>query len=70
MPGMNGQELADKLVDRIPEIKVIYMSGYTGNALTSRSGARGDVEFIEKPFLPGDLLRRIRTVLDTKEEDR
>jgi signal transduction histidine kinase/CheY-like chemotaxis protein len=67
MPEMNGRELADKLCGQLGELKVLYMSGYSHDVMTSYDVGDGDVEFIEKPFLPQDLLRRVRRILQGGE---
>ena len=66
MPGMNGRDLADKLVSIRPDMKVVFMSGYTG---FSHSGLI-DSEFIllPKPFTKGTLLRKLHEVLVLKAE--
>lgn len=63
MPGMNGKELADKLLERKPELKVAFMSGYTHDILeekTLRSGAL----FINKPLSTAHLAKALRQLLD------
>jgi CheY-like chemotaxis protein len=64
MPDISGTELAKRLVARNPTMKVIFMSGYIGDAIV-RSGIREkDVGFLQKPFAPMILVRKIREVLD------
>jgi PAS domain S-box-containing protein len=66
MPGMGGRPLAQELTRRRPEIRVVYMSGYTGQAV----GAQGPVEpgsdFLPKPFTRDTLTRKIREALDRR----
>ena len=62
MPHMSGQELAERLRQARPEIKVLYMSGYAAEVF-SRSGAGSGIEYIQKPFTPEDLALKIREVL-------
>jgi CheY-like chemotaxis protein len=65
MPGMNGRELADTLCAEDSTLKVVFTSGYPADA-TVRAGLREtNVAFIEKPYLPTDLARFLRTVLDS-----
>lgn len=63
MPDMNGRELAEKLVAQYPAIKVLFISGYTDDALV-RVGGLTNVVLLEKPFTPDALVRRAREVLD------
>ncbi len=61
MPGMNGWELGERLGQRYPGLLVLYMSGYTEGA-ESESAARAP--FLQKPFLPAELLATVRKLLD------
>jgi CheY-like chemotaxis protein len=63
MPNVNGRELADRLEDLRPGIKVLFMSGYTDNALAAKGVLDEGVHFIEKPFGAEALARKIRGVL-------
>ncbi len=64
MPGMSGRDLAEKLVDLQPRLKVLYMSGYADTVLGERSGLPEGVCFLQKPFTTAALLARIREILD------
>jgi two-component system, cell cycle sensor histidine kinase and response regulator CckA len=64
MPGMNGRELARLAVERQPGIAVIYMSGYTADDLVTRGLREAGAPFLQKPFLPDMLTRRVRDILD------
>jgi FixJ family two-component response regulator len=61
MPGMSGRELAGRLVNLQPDIRVLFMSGYTGR---TRTWTRGDAELHPKPFSPEALTRNVRKALD------
>jgi two-component system, cell cycle sensor histidine kinase and response regulator CckA len=63
MPQMSGRELADRLTPLRPEMKIIYMSGYTEDALVQHGVADLSMAFIQKPFKPVELARRVRAVL-------
>jgi PAS domain S-box-containing protein len=63
MLGMNGRELARKLVERRPDIRVLYMSGYLDTAVDPASGDIRD-NFLAKPFTATALARRVREALD------
>ena len=64
MPEMRGHHLADELRKRYPEMRVIYMSGYTDNALVHSGSLPEGTVFLQKPFTPDIVLRRVREVLD------
>jgi PAS domain S-box-containing protein len=63
MPGMSGQELADRLRPARPEMTVIYMSGYTEEAIAQRGKMGRDARLIRKPFSVDDLAQSVRDVL-------
>jgi PAS domain S-box-containing protein len=61
--GMNGRQVADVVLGRFPDISVIFMSGYTRSAVVHDGRVDGDVAFLEKPFNPETLLRKVSDVL-------
>jgi two-component system, cell cycle sensor histidine kinase and response regulator CckA len=63
MPQMSGRELADRLTPLRPGMKVLYMSGYTEDALVQHGVADLSVAFLQKPFRPIELARRVHAVL-------
>jgi len=64
MPGMNGAEMADLIVKLRPGIQVLFMSGYSDNALL-QDGAQGKkLNFLQKPFTAGVLHKMVREILD------
>ncbi len=63
MPGMNGQELAERLKPFYPGMKVLYMSGYTDNAIVLHGVLMEGVHYIQKPFTVQALARKVREVL-------
>jgi two-component system, cell cycle sensor histidine kinase and response regulator CckA len=64
MPGMSGPNVAARLPELRPGVKVLFMSGYTDELIVSRGVLQEGVNFIEKPFSPDDLLHKVREVLD------
>jgi FixJ family two-component response regulator len=63
MPEMGGRELADRLTQIRPDMKVLFMSGYTDNAIVHHGVLDADVPFIQKPFAPPALAQKVREVL-------
>jgi len=63
MPGVSGPELAAELTQKRPEMKVLFMSGYSGTAVTGRASTRDGVQFLQKPFSPGSVTRAVRAAL-------
>ncbi|HVB37068.1 MAG TPA: PAS domain S-box protein, partial [Vicinamibacterales bacterium] len=64
MPGMSGGDLAQQLLAERPHVKVLYMSGYTDDAVLQHGVLEQGIQFLEKPFTPHVLGHRVRSVLD------
>jgi CheY-like chemotaxis protein len=64
MPGMNGRDLARHLITLYPDIKLLFMSGYTANVIAHQGVLDEGVAFIQKPFSMADLSEKLRGVLD------
>jgi hypothetical protein len=64
MPGMNGRELARSISSLRPDMKVLYMSGYTENAISQNGTLEAGVNLLQKPFTLPALKARVREVLD------
>jgi two-component system cell cycle sensor histidine kinase/response regulator CckA len=65
MPGPSGPDLSEQLTKRRPSLKVIYMSGYTDEAIVQHGVLKPGIAFLHKPFTSGALGRKIREVLDS-----
>ncbi len=63
MPQMSGRVLADRLSPLRPELKVLFMSGYTEDEVIQRGVTQPSVAFLQKPFKPIDLARQVRAIL-------
>jgi two-component system, cell cycle sensor histidine kinase and response regulator CckA len=65
MPGMTGRELADQIVSRYPRIQVLYMSGYTDDAIGNHGLFGQTLRVLQKPFTHDALVRHVRGVLES-----
>lgn len=65
MPHLNGRRLAELLLSERPEIRVLYVSGYTDDAIVRQGVLESDVSFLQKPFSPQLLAAKLREVLRT-----
>jgi DNA-binding response OmpR family regulator len=64
MPKKNGKEILEEVRMMKPGMKLIFISGYTANIMHEKGIFEKDMDFITKPFLKDDLLRKVREVLD------
>jgi signal transduction histidine kinase len=64
MPEMNGSQLVEKVLEARPEIRVLFMSGYTDDEVMRRGVIDGQTAFLQKPFTPDLLAHKVREVLD------
>ena len=67
--GMNGRQLADEARRRRPDLKVLFTTGYTRNAIIHHGRLDADVDLLTKPFTPDALIRKIRQILDMDSKD-
>jgi two-component system cell cycle sensor histidine kinase/response regulator CckA len=65
MPEMSGRELAEKLSQIQPGMKILYMSGYTDNAIARHGILDAEIPFLEKPFTPDALAKKVSEVLNS-----
>jgi two-component system, cell cycle sensor histidine kinase and response regulator CckA len=70
MPKVSGRELAEQLSRGRPELKVLYMSGYTDNAIMNSGILEKEVAFLQKPFTPVSLIEKVREVLEGNGKTR
>jgi two-component system cell cycle sensor histidine kinase/response regulator CckA len=64
MPSMSGRELARKLTQKNPNLRVLYMSGYTDDIIAAGGVLEAGIAFLQKPFTPAMLAQKVREVLD------
>jgi CheY-like chemotaxis protein len=65
MPGINGRELAERLTQQRPELRIMFMSGYTDETIAHHGVLAPGVGFLQKPFTLDALARKVRETLDT-----
>jgi CheY-like chemotaxis protein len=65
MPGLNGRQLADRLTQMRPGIPVLYVSGYTEDAVLLKGLGADDRALLPKPFTSLELARRVRGAIDS-----
>jgi FixJ family two-component response regulator len=64
MPGMNGRALSEQVTALCPEIRVLFVSGYTDDVIGHHGVLRDGIEFLAKPYSVDKLAQRVREVLD------
>ena len=64
MPEIGGGELVERLTSQRPDLKVLYISGYTNDEIVRRGVRRTEAHFLQKPFTSQELMRKVRRVLD------
>ena len=70
MPGMGGHELAERMRSAYPDMKVLYLSGYTDDTVVRHGVLDRSMAFLQKPFTALGLLRKVREVLGSEQEER
>ncbi|MES1188127.1 MAG: ATP-binding protein [Myxococcales bacterium] len=70
MPLLGGRQLAERLLNVRPGLKVLFMSGYTENAIVHHGILDAGIEYVQKPLVPDTLARRVREVLDAPARPR
>ncbi|MBX3278067.1 MAG: response regulator [Acidobacteria bacterium] len=70
MPKMGGRELAARITRQRPETRVLFVSGYTEDALSPEGSLDPGLEFLPKPYTPRDLAERVRTVIEKPNRER
>ena len=68
MPGMSGNDMSKQLLAMRPDLPVLYMSGYTDDAIVQHGVLEPGINFIQKPFSPDALALKVREVLDAKPQ--
>ena len=64
MPKKNGKEIFEEIKKIRPEMKVIFISGYSADIIHKKFMIQEGVDFITKPFMKNDLLQKVRNVID------
>ena len=63
MPGMNGKQLAKRLCDLVPKLRVLFISGYTSNVIAQDGVLEPGFEHLSKPFTAEQLLLSVRSIM-------
>ena len=66
MPGMNGPELARRILKRSSDVRVLYMTGHSDGSISLHGAADSGTAVLQKPFSLGDLTRKVREALDSR----
>jgi CheY-like chemotaxis protein len=66
MPGMSGRQLAEKILSKRPQTKIVYMTGYTDDMIVQHKVLEPGVQLLQKPFTKVDLAQKVRETLDGK----
>ncbi len=67
MPGINGRELAKRLAPQRPDMRILYISGYTDDQITHQGILNEGIEFLQKPFTPTAFVRKVQEVLGSQQ---
>lgn len=70
MPGRNGRQLADEMLKRQPSLRVLFMTGYSRNAIVHQGRLDPGVSLLQKPITQATLAHRIREMLDKRPDHR
>ncbi len=68
MPGMSGREVGRRLTAERPDMRVLYLSGHADDSIVSHGVLEPGLAFLQKPFTPENLARRVRELLDAPPE--
>jgi CheY-like chemotaxis protein len=66
MPHMNGKQLADEVRRRMPNLPILFVSGYTDDIIAQHGIVGGGIALLSKPFSPATLGQRVRELLDAR----
>jgi CheY-like chemotaxis protein len=66
MPGMSGSQLAENILSKRPQTKIVYMTGYTDDMVVQHKVLKPGVKLLQKPFARADLALKVRSTLDGK----
>jgi len=64
MPGMNNRDIRDKIIALRPEIKTLFMSGYTADIIAHHGVLKSDIHFLQKPFSVNYLAAKVRETIE------
>jgi two-component system, chemotaxis family, CheB/CheR fusion protein len=70
LPQMSGRELADRIAQQRPEVRVLFMTGHTEDAIVHHGVLEPGIALLQKPFTPPALVQKVRSVLDAKKSEK
>jgi FixJ family two-component response regulator len=69
MPGLSGLELAEAVAKKLPNLRILFVSGHSSDALSSRCPPNANTDFLQKPYRSDDLAAKVDQVINRRSAD-